>query len=110
MPVWSRGRDPRFSHHLRCHGGKAGGSEEVGKPGGLHGRYWRLQQCQYKASCRSQRRDPARTHHIEMAQQLDPAWFEGVKIVGITAGASTPKWIIDEVLEQIESIAKDKNR
>lgn len=50
-----------------------------------------------------------KTHHIEMAQQLDPTWFEGVNSVGITAGASTPKWIIDEVLEQIEKIARDKN-
>ena len=50
-----------------------------------------------------------RTYHIEMAQQLNPHWFEGVGKVGVTAGASTPKWLIDEVLEQIEKINKDKN-
>ncbi|ABQ25665.1 4-hydroxy-3-methylbut-2-enyl diphosphate reductase [Geotalea uraniireducens] len=50
-----------------------------------------------------------RTYHIEMAQQLNPRWFEGVGKVGVTAGASTPKWLIDEVLEQIEKINKDKN-
>lgn len=50
-----------------------------------------------------------KTYHIELAQQLDPEWFQGVKGVGVTAGASTPKWIIDEVLEQIEKIAGDKN-
>ena len=49
-----------------------------------------------------------RTYHIEMAQQLNPGWFEGVQRVGVTAGASTPKWLIDEVLEQIEKIDKDK--
>jgi 4-hydroxy-3-methylbut-2-en-1-yl diphosphate reductase len=50
-----------------------------------------------------------RTHHIEMAQQLDPGWFDGVQRVGVTAGASTPKWLIDEVIERIEDINNDKN-
>ena len=51
-----------------------------------------------------------RTHHIETAQQLNPAWFEGVGKVGVTAGASTPKWLIDEVMERIERLDKDKMR
>ena len=50
-----------------------------------------------------------RTHHIEMAQQLDAGWFDGVQRVGVTAGASTPKWLIDEVIERIEGINNDKN-
>jgi 4-hydroxy-3-methylbut-2-enyl diphosphate reductase len=49
-----------------------------------------------------------RTHHIETAQQLDPLWFDGVGRVGITAGASTPKWLIDEVMECIGKINKNK--
>jgi 4-hydroxy-3-methylbut-2-en-1-yl diphosphate reductase len=49
-----------------------------------------------------------RTYHIETAQQLDSTWFESVEKVGVTAGASTPKWLIDEVIEQIELIDKDK--
>ena len=48
------------------------------------------------------------THHIETAQQLDPAWFVGVQRVGVTAGASTPKWLIDEVIERIEQCNRDK--
>jgi 4-hydroxy-3-methylbut-2-enyl diphosphate reductase len=50
-----------------------------------------------------------RTHHIETAEQLVPGWFAGVDRVGVTAGASTPKWIIDEVMERIEQINRDKN-
>lgn len=46
------------------------------------------------------------SYHIETAQQLNPDWFEGVEKVGITAGASTPKWVIDEVVEQVEAIKK----
>jgi 4-hydroxy-3-methylbut-2-enyl diphosphate reductase len=49
-----------------------------------------------------------RTYHIETAQQLNSMWFEGVDKVGVTAGASTPKWLIDEVIEQIELLNKDK--
>ncbi|PLX85127.1 MAG: 4-hydroxy-3-methylbut-2-enyl diphosphate reductase [Desulfuromonas sp.] len=42
-----------------------------------------------------------RTHHVETAAEIDPDWFHGVESVGITAGASTPLWIIDEVLEKV---------
>lgn len=48
----------------------------------------------------------SQTYHIETAQQLNPDWFQGVEKVGITAGASTPKWLIDEVVEQVEAIKK----
>jgi len=41
------------------------------------------------------------THHVEMEQEIDAAWFEGVGTVGITAGASTPNWLIDRVREEI---------
>ena len=47
-----------------------------------------------------------RTHHIETAAEIDPAWFDGVERVGVTAGASTPKWIIDEVMSKIEELNK----
>lgn len=47
-----------------------------------------------------------RTHHIETVLDLKESWFDGVSIVGITAGASTPKWIIDEVVEKVESQEK----
>ena len=49
-----------------------------------------------------------KTYHIETAQQLDHRWFKGVETVGVTAGASTPKWLIDEVIERIELLNKDK--
>jgi len=47
-----------------------------------------------------------RTHHIETAAEIDSAWFAGVERVGVTAGASTPKWIIDEVVARIEELNK----
>lgn len=39
------------------------------------------------------------TYHIETAAELEVAWFQGVQTVGVTAGASTPDWIIKEVIE-----------
>lgn len=44
------------------------------------------------------------SHHIERAEELDPAWFEGVQKVGVTAGASTPDWVINEVIEALKRL------
>ncbi len=41
---------------------------------------------------------------IQSAQDLSPNDFEGVKRVAITAGASTPAWVIREVVERIRVI------
>ena len=46
------------------------------------------------------------TYHIETAAEINPVWFEGAERVGVTAGASTPKWIIDEVMNKIEELNK----
>jgi 4-hydroxy-3-methylbut-2-en-1-yl diphosphate reductase len=44
------------------------------------------------------------THHVETPAELDPAWFQGVRSVGITAGASTPPDQIDAVANRIREI------
>jgi small subunit ribosomal protein S1 len=41
------------------------------------------------------------THHIEKAPEINPGWLRNKKIVGISAGASTPKWLIDEVVRKV---------
>jgi (E)-4-hydroxy-3-methyl-but-2-enyl pyrophosphate reductase len=46
---------------------------------------------------------PDATHHIETAQELEAKWFEGKQRVGITAGASTPDYLIEEVISKIRS-------
>lgn len=45
-----------------------------------------------------------KTYHIETAEELEPEWFVNVKRVGISAGASTPDWIIEEVKNRIKEI------
>lgn len=43
-----------------------------------------------------------RSYHIETEKELVPSMFEGAKSVGITAGASTPDWIIESVKHTVE--------
>lgn len=49
------------------------------------------------------------THHVEVAAELDSAWFSGVKRVGVTAGASTPEWIIDDVVKRIKEYGETQS-
>lgn len=44
------------------------------------------------------------TYHVEIADEIDPAWFAGAESVGVTAGASTPDWIIEEVMKRISDL------
>ncbi|MDU3337069.1 4-hydroxy-3-methylbut-2-enyl diphosphate reductase [Paraclostridium bifermentans] len=41
---------------------------------------------------------------IETVNELNPEDFKGFNKVGLTAGASTPDWIIEEVISYIESL------
>jgi 4-hydroxy-3-methylbut-2-enyl diphosphate reductase len=45
-----------------------------------------------------------KTHHIETAAEIDAQWFRDAQRTGITAGASTPDWIIKEVEKRIRDI------
>lgn len=44
------------------------------------------------------------TYHIETASEIKDKWFLNAAKVGITAGASTPDWIIKEVEKRIKDI------
>jgi 4-hydroxy-3-methylbut-2-enyl diphosphate reductase len=41
------------------------------------------------------------TYHIETSSEIKKEWIKGAKTIGITAGASTPKWIIQEAEKRI---------
>lgn len=36
---------------------------------------------------------------IDRAEEIEPEWLEGVSVIGITAGASAPAYVVDEVVE-----------
>lgn len=45
------------------------------------------------------------TYHIETAEEIVPVQLQGKENVGITAGASTPEWIIKEVYNAITTLS-----
>jgi len=47
---------------------------------------------------------------VDTAADLDPAWFEGVTRVGVTAGASTPTHVTREVIAALEAMAAEAER
>jgi small subunit ribosomal protein S1 len=44
------------------------------------------------------------TYHIETAAEVEPEWVKGMQVVGLTAGASTPEWVIEEVKAKLEQL------
>jgi len=49
-------------------------------------------------------------HHVEASSQLDKHWFANKKHVGITAGTSTPEYIINDVHSAILAIAREMDK
>lgn len=47
----------------------------------------------------------ARVHHVQTAKDLQPEWFAAANVVGITAGTSTPEFIIEDVECKIHRLA-----
>lgn len=43
-------------------------------------------------------------YHIERPEQLEEQWFNNVKTVGVTAGASTPDYVIKQVVDALEAL------
>jgi 4-hydroxy-3-methylbut-2-enyl diphosphate reductase len=43
------------------------------------------------------------TYHLETAAEIDPAWFVGIERVGLTAGASTPQFLIEEIIAHLQT-------
>jgi 4-hydroxy-3-methylbut-2-enyl diphosphate reductase len=48
----------------------------------------------------------ARSYHIEGPDELEPQWFEGVKVAGLMSGASTPGWLVDRVEARMEALGR----
>lgn len=47
------------------------------------------------------------TYHIETAADINKQWLKNKEKIGITAGASTPEWLIKEVIEAMSEEKKD---
>ena len=42
------------------------------------------------------------SYRIDSAAEIDPAWLEGARTVGLTSGASVPEILVDEVLAYLD--------
>jgi len=51
-----------------------------------------------------------RVHHIQSPDDLCEDWFDGVETVGLTAGTSTPDWIVDAVETRLKELAEASER
>jgi len=45
-----------------------------------------------------------RTWHVETEEELQPEWFQGCAVVGISAGASTPDWVVEGVAQRLRTL------
>lgn len=50
-------------------------------------------------------KEQKRSYLVQGAEDLNREWFDGVRTVGITAGASTPDYVIDEVEAKLAEFA-----
>ena len=51
----------------------------------------------------------AAARRIESAAELDPEWLEGVKNIGITAGASAPEDIVQGIVSGLQNMYSSSN-
>jgi 4-hydroxy-3-methylbut-2-enyl diphosphate reductase len=45
-----------------------------------------------------------RTWHVETESELQPEWFTGCRAVGLSAGASTPDWLVEGVASWLKGL------
>jgi len=58
--------------------------------------------CRLAETCRAA---GVATHHLESADEIDADWLVGCDHAGVTAGASTPDWVIEAFLARLQDLA-----
>ena len=52
-------------------------------------------------------RSGAEAHLIDSADDIDPAWLQGKTVVGVTAGASAPEVLVQQVVDGLRTMGAD---
>jgi 4-hydroxy-3-methylbut-2-enyl diphosphate reductase len=50
----------------------------------------------------------ARSHLVQSADDIEPEWLQGVSCVGVTAGASAPELLVEQVVERLRTLGADR--
>jgi 4-hydroxy-3-methylbut-2-enyl diphosphate reductase len=50
------------------------------------------------------------SHLVQSAGDIEPAWLAGVACVGVTAGASAPEVLVEQVVERLRALAAEECR
>jgi len=45
----------------------------------------------------------AKAYLVDTADELNPNWFQEIEKIAVSSGASTPEWLLEEVVERIRS-------
>ena len=51
-------------------------------------------------------RDCKDSYLVENERELESAWFDKKTLCGISAGASTPDWVVQNVIDKIQEIKR----
>lgn len=51
------------------------------------------------------RKNDIEAHLVQHADDIDPGWLTGVECVGVTAGASAPEILVDQVVARVRDLA-----
>lgn len=46
----------------------------------------------------------AQSYMVDKAEQIDPAWLNGVSRIGVTAGASAPEILVQQVIDRLRAL------
>jgi 4-hydroxy-3-methylbut-2-en-1-yl diphosphate reductase len=54
------------------------------------------------------KQEGATTYHIEEPREVEHGWLVGAQEIGVTAGASTPGWLMDQVIARIHELEQQQ--
>jgi 4-hydroxy-3-methylbut-2-enyl diphosphate reductase len=55
-------------------------------------------------------KEGAASHLVQTAQEIRPEWLDAVDCVGVTAGASAPEVLVEEVVERLRTLSGEGNQ
>ena len=50
----------------------------------------------------------ARSYLVQDADDIEPGWLHGASCVGVTAGASAPELLVEQVVERLQALGADR--